>query len=130
MEATSKLDTSAFVGMMGDVVKKLPNVKVVATTLREVHTTSHHTWSAVAWINGEVYSAPQCELDVYDRVGGGDGFASGFIYGLLSGESLDSCIRLGWAHGALLTTFPGDTTMATLDQVKSFAKGGSARIQR
>jgi 2-dehydro-3-deoxygluconokinase len=130
VEATSKLDTSAFVGMMDNVVKKLPNVKVVATTLREVHSTSRHTWSAVAWINGQVYSAPQCELDVYDRVGGGDGFASGFIYGLLNGDSLDDCIRLGWAHGALLTTFPGDTTMASLDQVRAFAKGGSARIQR
>lgn len=130
VEATSKLDTSAFVGMMDNVVKQLPNVKVVATTLREVHTTSRHTWSAVAWINGEVISAPQCELDVYDRVGGGDGFASGFIYALLNGETLDNCVRIGWAHGALLTTFPGDTTMATLDQVKAFAKGGSARIQR
>ncbi len=65
--------------MMDNVVEKHPNVKIVATTLREVHSTSRHTWSAVAWINGHVYSAPQCELDVYDRVGGGDGFASGFI---------------------------------------------------
>jgi len=70
------------------------------------------------------------ELDVVDRVGGGDGFAAGFIYGLLNGETPDEAIKLGWAHGALLTTFPGDTTMATLDQVRAFAKGGSARIQR
>lgn len=130
VEATSKLDTVAFVGMMDSVVEKHPNVKIVATTLREVHSTSRHTWSAVAWINGHVYSAPQCELDVHDRVGGGDGFASGFIYGLLNGDTLDDCVRLGWAHGALLTTFPGDTTMATVDQVRAFAKGGSARIQR
>ena len=75
-------------------------------------------------------SSPTCELDVFDRVGGGDGFASGFFYGLLSGESPEQAVRLGWAHGALLTTFPGDTTMATLDQVRAFAKGGSARIQR
>ena len=67
---------------------------------------------------------------VHDRVGGGDGFASGFIYGLLSGESADEALKLGWAHGALLTTTPGDTTMVTLEQVKAFAKGGSARIQR
>jgi len=65
-----------------------------------------------------------------DRVGGGDGFAAGFIYGLLSGETPEEALKLGWAHGALLTTFPGDTTMATVDQVRSFAKGGSARIQR
>jgi 2-dehydro-3-deoxygluconokinase len=130
VEATSKLDTIAFVGMMDNVVEKHPNVKIVATTLREVHSTSRHTWSAVAWINGHVYSAPHCELDVHDRVGGGDGFASGFIYGLLNGDSLEDCVRLGWAHGALLTTFPGDTTMASVDQVRAFAKGGSARIQR
>ena len=84
----------------------------------------------MAWINGENHAAPVCELDVYDRVGGGDGFAAGFFYGLLTGEPAETCVRLGWAHGALLTTFPGDTTMATLDQVRSFAKGGSARIQR
>ena len=71
-----------------------------------------------------------CDLDVHDRVGGGDGFASGFIYGLLAGESPDEALKLGWAHGALLTTFPGDTTMATVEEVRAFAKGGSARIQR
>jgi 2-dehydro-3-deoxygluconokinase len=130
VEATSKLDTIAFVGMMDDVVRKHPNVQVVATTLREVHSTSHHTWSAVAWINGHVHSAPHTTLDVYDRVGGGDGFASGFFYGLMNGDSPEDSVKLGWAHGALLTTFPGDTTMATLDQVRSFAHGGSARIQR
>jgi 2-dehydro-3-deoxygluconokinase len=105
-------------------------VKVVATTLREVHTTNRHSWSAVAWINGKIYDAPTAELDVYDRVGGGDGFASGFFYGLMSGASPEEAVRLGWAHGALLTTFPGDTTMATLEEVKAFATGGSARIQR
>jgi 2-dehydro-3-deoxygluconokinase len=84
----------------------------------------------VAWIGGEPYTAPVCDLDVHDRVGGGDGFAAGFFYGLLAGESPEDAVRLGWAHGALLTTFPGDTTMATLDQVRAFAKGGSARIQR
>lgn len=73
---------------------------------------------------------PAAELDVYDRVGGGDGFASGFFYGLMNGESPEQSLRLGWAHGALLTTFPGDTTMATLAQVRNFAAGGSARIQR
>ena len=130
VEAKSKIDPSAFFGMMDQVAKEFPQIKAVATTLREVHTTNRHDWSAVAWINGKTYQAPTCELDVIDRVGGGDGFAAGFIYGLLSGASPDDSIRLGWAHGALLTTFPGDTTMATLEQVQAFAKGGSARIQR
>jgi 2-dehydro-3-deoxygluconokinase len=128
--AKSKLDPSTFFGMIDSVVKKHPNVKVVATTLREVHTTNRHSWGAVAWVNGKTHTAPTCELDVYDRVGGGDGFAAGFFYGLLSGADPDEAIRLGWAHGALLTTFPGDTTMATIDEVRAFAKGGSARIQR
>jgi 2-dehydro-3-deoxygluconokinase len=107
-----------------------PHVKAVATTLREVHSTNRHSWSAVAWVNGESYFAPTAELDVIDRVGGGDGFAAGFFYGLLAGETPAEAVKLGWAHGALLTTFPGDTTMATVEQVRAFAKGGSARIQR
>jgi 2-dehydro-3-deoxygluconokinase len=74
--------------------------------------------------------SPTAALDVHDRVGGGDGYASGFFYGLLTGESPEEAVKLGWAHGALLTTFPGDTTMATVDQVRAFAQGGSARIQR
>ncbi len=130
VEAKSKLDPSLFFAMIDRVVKKLPQAKVVATTLREVHSTNRHTWGAVAWVNGKAYTAPTAELDVYDRVGGGDGFAAGFFYGLLNGEAPEEALRLGWAHGALLTTFPGDTTMATLDQVRAFAKGGSARIQR
>jgi 2-dehydro-3-deoxygluconokinase len=128
--AKSKLDPSAFVDMMERVVARFPNMKVVATTLREVHSTSRHGWGAVAWIGGQTYVSPTCELEVFDRVGGGDGFASGFFYGLLSGASPDEAVRLGWAHGALLTTFPGDTTMASLDQVRAFAQGGSARIAR
>ncbi len=126
----SKLDPSTFFGMIESVVEKYPHVKVVATTLREVHSTNRHSWGAVAWINGKTHVAPTCELDVYDRVGGGDGFASGLFYGLLTGLSNEQAVKLGWAHGALLTTFPGDTTMATLAQVKAFAEGGSARIQR
>jgi len=130
VSAKSKLDPSAFIAMIGKVVAKHPQVKVVATTLREVHSTNRHSWSAVAWIDGQSYTAPTAELDVYDRVGGGDGFASGLFYGLMTGAAPEEAVRLGWAHGALLTTFPGDTTMATLDQVRALAKGGSARIQR
>jgi 2-dehydro-3-deoxygluconokinase len=130
VQAKSKLDPTVFFAMIDNVVKKHPHVKVVATTLREVHSTNRHSWSAVAWINGKTYVAPTAELDVVDRVGGGDGFAAGFIFGLLTGEKPEDALRLGWAHGALLTTFIGDTTMATLDQVRALAKGGSARIQR
>jgi len=126
----STLDPSAFFAMMESVQQRYASVKVVATTLREVHSTNRHSWSAVAWINGATYVAPTMELDVYDRVGGGDGFAAGFFYGLLTGKSEDEALRLGWAHGALLTTFPGDTTMATLAEVQALAAGGSARIQR
>jgi 2-dehydro-3-deoxygluconokinase len=128
--AKSALDPKTFFSMIDRVVTKHPQVKAVATTLREVHSTSRHSWSAVAWIGGNTYTAPVCELDVVDRVGGGDGFAAGLIYGLLAGEAPEEAVKLGWAHGALLTTFPGDTTMATVEQVRSLAKGGSARIQR
>ena len=128
--AKSKLDPSVFFGMIDKVVKKHPQVKVVATTLREVHSTNRHSWTAVAWIDGKTFTAPTAELEVLDRVGGGDGFASGFIYGLLTGEAPEEALKLGWAHGALLNTFPGDTTMTTVDQVRALAKGGSARIER
>lgn len=128
--AASKLDPSAFFGMIDQVRARHPQVKVVATTLREVHSTNRHSWGAVAWIDGKTYVSPTCELDVVDRVGGGDGFAAGLIFGMLSGEEPEACVRLGWAHGALLTTYPGDTTMASVEQVRSLAAGGSARIQR
>jgi 2-dehydro-3-deoxygluconokinase len=128
--ARSSLDPSAFIDMIGRVADAYPQVKVVATTLREVHSTNHHSWAAVAWMNGSTIVTPTMELDVLDRVGGGDGFASGLFYGLLADESPEMALRLGWAHGALLTTFPGDTTMATPGQVRAVADGASARIQR
>ena len=128
--AKSKLDPSAFLGMIDHVLQKHPQIKIVATTLREVHSTNRHSWGAVAWMDGKTCVAPTCELDVLDRVGGGDGFAAGLFYGLLSGAAPEDAVKLGWAHGALLTTFPGDTTMATVEQVRAFAEGGSARIQR
>jgi 2-dehydro-3-deoxygluconokinase len=130
VEKKSKLDPSTFFAMIDNVTERYPHVKGVATTLREVHATNHHSWGAVAWVDGETYVSPTADLHVHDRVGGGDGFASGFIYGLLSDEDPQEAVNLGWAHGALLTTFPGDTTMATVEQVQAFAKGGSARIQR
>lgn len=125
-----KLDPSSFFAMQSTVSKRFPNIKAVATTMREVKSTNRHDWSAVLWYDGKGYTAPTCSLDIYDRVGGGDGFASGLIYGLLAGKSPEESLRLGWAHGALLTSFPGDTTMATLSQVEALAQGESARIQR
>jgi 2-dehydro-3-deoxygluconokinase len=130
VEKASKLDPSAFFGIIDSVIAKFPNIKVVATTLREVKSTNRHEWSAVCWINGQTFTAPTCELDVLDRVGGGDGFASGFLYGLMAGLEPEQALRMGWAHGALLTSTPGDTTMSTLKEVEAFAMGGSARIQR
>ena len=128
--ATSKLDPASFFAMIDRVVEKHPQIQIVATTLREVYSTTRHCWGAVAWVGGQQHVSMTCDLEVHDRVGGGDGFASGFFYGLLTGEPPEEALKLGWAHGALLTTFPGDTTMATLEEVRSFARGGSARIQR
>ena len=130
VETKGELDPSAFFGMIENVKTDFPNIKVVATTLREVHSTNRHSWSAVLAMDGKTWQAPTAELDVYDRIGGGDGFASGLFYGLMSGKEPEEALRLGWAHGALLTTAPGDTSMFSLDQVEAFAKGGSARVQR
>jgi len=130
VRAESKLDPAAFLAMIGRVVERFPRVKAVATTLRDVRSANRHAWGAVAWLNGKAAATPVVELDIYDRVGGGDGFAAGFVYGLLAGETLEEAVKLGWAHGALVTTTPGDTTMVTLDEVRAFARGGSARIRR
>jgi 2-dehydro-3-deoxygluconokinase len=129
-KVASKLDPDTFFQMIDRVVKEFPNIKMVATTLREVHSTNRHDWAAVLWLDGQRYVSPACQLDVLDRIGGGDGFASGLIFGLLDGRAPEEALRLGWAHGALLTSFPGDVTMACLSEVESFAKGGSARVQR
>jgi 2-dehydro-3-deoxygluconokinase len=126
----SKLDSTKFFDVIGRAVQKFPNVKAVATTLREVHSTNRHDWQAVLWMNGEKYTSHQCHLDVVDRIGGGDGFAAGLIYGLISGKAPLEALNLGWAHGALLTTFPGDTTMAKLEDVVALSKGGNARVKR
>jgi len=129
-KAESKLDPEVFFGMIDATVKAFPHVKLVATTLREVHSTNRHDWGAVLWLDGKKYESPTAQLDVLDRIGGGDGFAAGLIYGLLTNRPPEEALRLGWAHGALLTTFPGDVTMAKLEEVEAFAKGGSARVQR
>jgi 2-dehydro-3-deoxygluconokinase len=103
---------------------------LIATTLREVHSTDRHEWGAVLWLDGKKYVSPTRHLDVLDRIGGGDGFASGLIYGLITGRSPEESLRLGWAHGALVTTYPGDVSMATAAEVETLAQGGSARVQR
>ena len=82
------------------------------------------------WYDGKEYVSPTTQLDVLDRIGGGDGFATGLIYGLINGREPEEALKLGWAHGALLTSFPGDVTMAILSEVEAFAMGGSARVQR
>lgn len=126
----SALDPENFKIMIGRLLEQYPHIQLVATTLREVHSAFRHSWKAVMYYDGQFYESPQCELDVYDRVGGGDGFASGLMFGLLTGEEPEPALRLGWAHGALLTTYPGDVSMARLEQVRRLAQGGSARIQR
>lgn len=124
------LDPEAFFQMIDRTAQKFPNVKLVGTTLREVHSTNYHDWAAVLWLGGQRHVSPTCRLDVLDRIGGGDGFASGLIYGLLTGRDAEMALRLGWAHGALLTTYHGDVTMARLEEVEALAQGGSARVQR
>jgi 2-dehydro-3-deoxygluconokinase len=126
----SKLDPDTFFQMIERVVEQFPNIKMVGTTLREVHSANRHDWAAVLWLDGQRYVSPVSHLDVIDRIGGGDGFAAGLIYGLISGRKPEEALRLGWAHGALLTTFPGDVSMASRAEVENFAKGGSARVQR
>ena len=126
----AQLDPDAFFRMIGRVVEQYPGIKLVGTTLRDVHSTNSHDWAAVLWLNGDRFVSPKCQLDVIDRIGGGDGFASGLSYGLISGRSPEEALRLGWAHGALLTTYHGDVSQATRQEVEALAHGGSARVQR
>jgi len=128
--ANAMQDPGALFTMMDELTKRHPHIRVVATPLREVLSTNRHRWSAAAWIDGRGYTAPVCDLDVFDRVGSGDGFAAGLFYGLLAGEAPGDALKLGWAHGALVATYPGDTTMAALEEVRAMAHGGSASIQR
>jgi len=126
----SKLDSRSYQLMIDRTRKDFPNLKAIATTLRDVRSASRHVWKALLWYDGRYYETPELELDVYDRIGGGDGFAAGLIYGLLSGEAPEAALRLGWAHGALLTTYPGDISMARLEQVRALAQGSGARVVR
>jgi 2-dehydro-3-deoxygluconokinase len=126
-----ELDTSAFKAMVNRVVKDYPNIKVVGTTLRGVKTALVNDWSAIMWHDGTFYDGPSyANLEIEDRVGGGDGFASGFAYGFLTGKPPQECVDLGVAHGALLMSTRGDTSQITLDELQHIAAGGSARIKR
>jgi 2-dehydro-3-deoxygluconokinase len=125
------LDPSAFKAMIRGAVRKYPNFKVVATTLREVHTATRNDWRAILWHSGSFYlSREYRDLEILDRVGGGDSFASGLQYGFLSRNDPGAAVELGAAHGALASTTPGDTSMATLAEVEKLARGGGARVVR
>jgi 2-dehydro-3-deoxygluconokinase len=130
-ENLSKLDTANFRKMISKAVAAYPNFKVVATTLRTVKTATINSWGAICWADGRFYEAALREdLEIFDRVGGGDSFASGLIYGFLSAADTQQALEYGAAHGALAMTTPGDTSMASLSEVEKLMKGGSARVVR
>ena len=130
-EHHSKLDAGSFRRMIERAVAEFPNFKVVATTLRNAKTATLNDWGAVCYVGGELYQAQTREnLEIFDRVGGGDSFASGLIYGLLTGRGPQWAVECGAAHGALAMTTPGDTTMASLSEVERVMKGGGARVAR
>ncbi len=130
-ENLSELDPAEFKKMIRTAIVEYPNFKVIATTLRNAKTASLNDWSAVAYAGGTFVEARKYEsLEILDRVGGGDSFASGLIYGLLSGKELEEAVNYGAAHGALAMTTPGDTSMATKEEVERVMKGGSARVIR
>jgi len=126
----SLFDTSVFRELIANARESYPALSLVATSLREVHSASRHGWKAIMWYDGAFFETDAYELDVHDRIGSGDGFAAGLIYGLLTHQPPDLALKLGWAHGALLATYPGDVTMARLEQVLALARGGGARVVR
>jgi len=125
------INVENFKNMIATAVKEFPGFKATATTLREVHTATVNDWGAICWHEGEFYEAdPFPQLEILDRVGGGDSFASGLIYGFLEGNDPAMAVNLGAAHGALAMTTPGDTTMASLREVEKIVSGGGARVDR
>jgi len=130
-EHISKLDPANFRKMIGEVCKAYPNFQVVATTLRNAKTATLNDWGAIVWEEGKFYEAPLREnLEIYDRVGGGDSFASGLAYAFLAGKTAAEAVNYGAAHGALAMTTPGDTSMASLKEVEAALKGKGARVVR
>jgi 2-dehydro-3-deoxygluconokinase len=126
----AELHVESYEKMLREVARAYPNLKIVATTLRTAHTASRNAWGAIALYNSEAVHVPQREVDILDRVGGGDSFASGLIYGLLAGKGIEWAVQCGVAHGALAMTTPGDTSMATRSEVERVMRGASARIAR
>jgi 2-dehydro-3-deoxygluconokinase len=130
-ENITGLDPVKFKAMMQRAVREFPNFKAVATTLRDVHSDTINDWSAILYYNGEFHQAVKRErLEILDRVGGGDGFASGMIYGFLTGKAASKCVEYGAAHGALAMTTPGDTSMASLEEVEKLMENKGARVER
>jgi 2-dehydro-3-deoxygluconokinase len=130
-EHLSRIDMTAFKQMIGKAVQAYPNFKVAATTLRAVKSATRNDWGAICWAGGQFYEAPnRPDMEILDRVGGGDSFASGLIYGLMQFNDARKAVEYGAAHGALAMTTPGDTSMASLKEVESLVKGASARVQR
>lgn len=126
----NELPTRGFERMIAQVVETYPNLATVATTLRTARSASSNGWGAVCWHHGRFYELPQREIEVFDRVGGGDSFASGFLYGLMAGQGAEWALRCGVAHGALAMSTPGDTTTASLAEVHKLMSGAGARIER
>jgi 2-dehydro-3-deoxygluconokinase len=130
-EHISKIDVSAFKHMIEEAVATFPNFKVVATSLRATKSATRNDWSAICWADGAFHQAPQLQdLEILDRIGGGDSFASGLIYGFLMFNDPQKAVVYGAAHGALAMTTPGDTSMTSLREVEALVKGGNARVQR
>jgi len=129
-EDFSELPVAAYEEMLREVASLFPNLKLIASTLRTASTASRNSWGAIALYEDKITYVPQRDIDIYDRVGGGDSFASGLLYGLLAGKPIDWALQCGVAHGTLAMTTPGDTSMATLAEVERLIKGGSARIAR
>jgi len=124
------LPIAGYEEMLREVAAAYPNLKLVASTLRTAHTATRNAWGAIALYNGEIVHVPQRDVEIFDRVGGGDSFASGLVYGFLAGKGIEWAVQCGVAHGALAMTTPGDTSMATLAEVERAMKGGGARIAR
>jgi 2-dehydro-3-deoxygluconokinase len=126
-----RIDVAAFKKMIATAVKEFPNFKATATTLRAAKTATINDWAAIAWMGGKYYESRKYpDLEILDRVGGGDSFASGFIYGLMATGDPQRAVDYGAAHGALAMTTPGDTSMASKAEVEKLMEGGGARVQR
>jgi 2-dehydro-3-deoxygluconokinase len=129
-EDFAELPIESYSQMLREVASLYPNLKLIASTLRSVRSATQNAWGAIALYEDKIVHVPQTDIEILDRVGGGDSFASGIVYGLLAGKGIDYAVRCGVAHGALAMTTPGDTSMATLSEVERIIKGGSARIAR